>query len=370
MIAIADRHKGVNAKRQLAAGVIGESQTVLIVDDDLTCRTWLSGIMEANGFHAVTAPDGPAGVRLTEELRPAAMILDIRMPGLDGIGVSRILRSENPTATIPILFLTSAADVGTRIEAFGAGVCQFASKPVDAGEILSRLRALMMEAQLHNLAAVRRLAREKEAHLNGTDYRLAQIEISRNLRCVAELWGNHVEAPIARVGRYAGCVARTYGVGNGEVDLIQHAVALRDIGIVAVPDDVLLKPSALTDDERRTAQMHTAVGHLILSTTPASDLMTMAADIALAHHERWDGSGYPRKLEGKRISLPARIAAVTDVFDALTSDRPYRPAWPVNEAIGEIIDGRGTQFDPEVVDSFVCALPEILPIAAGRMDSI
>jgi putative two-component system response regulator len=352
------------AHRQPSTSIDG-SKTILIIDDDPVCRSWLAGIIECHGFKAILADDGASGLEQAQTLQPAAIVLDVRMPGLGGIEVSRLLRSNQRTAAVPILFLTAASDMSTRIEAFGIPACHFANKPIDANEVVARLRTLLVDVQMQDFEAVRRQAREKEARLSGTQSRLTQIDIMRNLRRVAELWGHRVEPEISRAGRYAGCIARACGLGEEEAELLKHAVALRDIGIVGIPDTVLLKQSDLTERERLEVQTHSAIGNMILSTSPASTLMLMAAEVAMGHHERWDGTGYPGNLQGQRIPRSARIAAVADVLEALTTERPYRAAWPLDRAIAEITAQCGRQFDPAVVDAFLSVLPGIRAIAEG-----
>ncbi len=353
---------------------MNQSKRILIVDDEEANREFLKDIVKSWGYEPEIAKDGfesLAKVKLDIDL----VLLDIAMPGMDGFTVARRIREDSDSSNIPILMVTGLQSKDDRLRAVESGANDFISKPVDKTEPRVRMTSLlkMKEAQdgirqhqeelekkvekrtsalrqaLENMAQAQRSTHE--AHLY-TIYRLAMA---------AEYKDIHTGGHIHRMRRYSGLLAQGLNLPPGEVELILNASILHDVGKIGIPDAILLKPGELTKKEFEIMKQHTIIGARILGGSP-SELLQAGEVIALTHHEKWDGSGYPKGLAGANIPLWGRICAVADVFDALTSERPYRKALP-NEKVYEILrEGRGTHFDPRIVDVFFERLDEVVMI--------
>ena len=320
---------------------------ILIADDNESNAVLLQQILAGAGYQDVhmtrDAQDVP---RLcTLEPRPDLLLLDLHMPGLSGFEILARLRPillDEPF--MPVLVVTADITPEAKRRALSFGASDFVTKPVDATEFLLRtshlLRASAMRRELKELVERRtdELDRAREEVLE----RLALAA-----ECRDDVTGEHV----LRVGRTAKHLARELGLPAELEAMIEAAAPLHDVGKIAIPDGILLKPGPLSDDERDAMRQHVEIGARILDGGQCPRL-ELAHDIALFHHERWDGRGYVRGLAGAEIPLAARITAVADVFDALTHARPYKEAWPVRRAVQEIVDQAGSQFDPQVVAAF------------------
>jgi putative two-component system response regulator len=246
---------------------------------------------------------------------------------------------------LPVIVLTADATPHTKKRALEARAIDYLTKPLDAAEVLLRVRNHLRTRLLHvhMEAEVRRGIRELEQ---------AQIEVLERLAQAAEFRDDDTGQHTYRVGEMASRLARALGFADTQAELLRRAAPLHDVGKIGIPDAVLLKPGRLTAEEMALMRNHATIGANLLS-GGRSELMQMAEQIALTHHERWDGTGYPAGLRGDAIPLTGRIVAVTDVFDALSSDRPYRPAWPIEQVREEITRGVGTHFDPQVATAFL-----------------
>lgn len=326
---------------------------ILIVDDDLPMLMFLSGLLERVGYVHISSTSDPRTVEeLFERHRPDLLILDLHMPYLDGFGVMQRLRQHiGAEDYFPILVLTASDSPDAKRRALFGGAKDFLPKPFDPLELLLRVHNLLEARYLHARLGDRN--RELAAHIaersaqlleaqNDTIERLAQV-----MEFHDDLTGNHTR----RVGDISAHIAAALGIADEAVNLIRLAAPLHDVGKIGIPDAVLLKPGRLTPDEFEVVKMHPSIGARILG-GGRSAYLQVAEEIALGHHERWDGMGYPHGLRGDAIPLPARIVAVADVFDALTHDRPYRPAWETGRAFAEIDREMGLQFDPHVVAAF------------------
>lgn len=353
---------------------------ILIVDDDDVTRKITQTLVEGLGHAPEPACDGIealAKLRLDVDL----VLLDVMMPGLDGYEVCRRIRQSPRNNDVPVIMVTSLAGGEDRLRAVEAGANDFIAKPVDKTELRVRSASLLKikdaqdalkryQAQLEELVEQRtaslRKALEEMADAQRLAYR-AQLDTVERLAIVAEYKDKVTAKHIHRMSQYCAILARGLRLPPGEVELILHASRMHDVGKIAVPDAILRKPSGLDGIEWTVMRGHPAVGGLILADS-SSQLLQAGRVIALSHHERWDGRGYPSGLEGERIPLWGRICAVADVFDAVTSVRPYKPAFSTEEAFRILREGRGTQFDPQVVDSFFDNLDEILSIWATHRD--
>jgi cyclic di-GMP phosphodiesterase len=354
---------------------------VLVIDDDETIRYITQVLVRGLGHDVEPARDGVEGLaklRLGVDL----VLLDVVMPGMDGFEVCRRIRRDPFGADVPVIMVTSLATRNDRLQAVEAGANDFIAKPVDETELRVRSASLlkMKEAQdalkrhqahLEEVVEQRttslRKALEEMAEAQRLAYR-AQLDTVARLAILAEYKDKVTARHVQRMSEYSAVIARGLGLPPGEVELILHASQMHDVGKIAVPDAILRKPASLDGSEWDVMRRHPTIGSLILDNS-TSQVLQAGRVIALHHHERWDGTGYPSGLSGDTIPLWGRICSVADVFDAVTSDRPYKPAYSNEEAIDILRAGRGTQFDPQVVDAFLERLDEILAVQATFKNS-
>ena len=341
---------------------------VLVVDDQPANVTMLDKILRIEGFSTVHTTTDPRTVAdMHRECRYDLILLDIRMPHLDGFDVMAQLTEIEEDSYLPVLVLTAQDDMQTRLQALEAGAQDFITKPFVRLEVVKRIHNMLEVRLLHNQVrdqnrVLEDRVRERTRELNDT-----RLEIIRRLGRAVDFrdrdTGNHV----VRMSRYCAHIGQAMGFDASACELLLNASPMHDIGKIGIPDRILLKPGRLNEEEWEIMKTHAAIGAKILSGHD-SELLTMAHDIALTHHEKWNGSGYPNGISGREIPLTGRIVAVSDAFDALTSARPYKPAWSVGDAVDELEACRGTQFDPEVVSAFRGALPDILGIRRELAD--
>jgi putative two-component system response regulator len=345
------------------AEVAAATARILVVDDQDSNVQVLRRILARAGYlnvHSTT--DSTAVAALCAAEPPDLLLLDLHMPGRDGFLVLNDLAPHiSGGGHLPVIMLTGDTTTEVKRRALSRGAKDFVSKPFDAAEVLLRIRNLLETRLLYQ--ALARQNAELEATVRERTFELeaSRLEVLERLATAAEFRDDETGRHTQRVGELAARLARAHGLPPARVHLIRLAAPLHDVGKIAVPDDVLRKPGRLTPDEFAVMQTHTVRGSEMLG-GGGSDLVALASRIALSHHERWDGSGYPNGVAGDAIPLEARIVAVADVMDALSHDRPYRAAWPLSEVLAEIRRGRGTHFDPAVVDTFFQLL-----LPAGRL---
>jgi putative two-component system response regulator len=325
---------------------------ILIVDDEPINVDLLRRLLERAGFSRLASTnDSREAVDLYTRFRPDLILLDLHMPHRDGLDIMDELNQIAEASYLPILMLTGDDTPEAKREALSRGAKDFLNKPFHSDEVLLRIgtlletRFLYLQIQSQNQileAKVRDRTRELEA---------AQIEIIERLARAAEFRDDNTGQHTERVGQMAALLARQIGLSDTQVSLIRRAAPLHDVGKIGIPDSVLLKLGKLTAAEFELVKTHTTIGARILSGSRFT-ILRLAEEIAFNHHERWDGHGY-NGISGSEIPLGGRIVAIADVFDALTQQRPYRPAWPVSEAIAEIDRQRGRQFEPALVDAFL-----------------
>ncbi|MGI9658083.1 MAG: HD domain-containing phosphohydrolase [Gaiellaceae bacterium] len=340
---------------------------VLVVDDDDHTRRSLVRILERSG-HVVTAAIDVAVARRELETSDYELVLtDMNMPGESGLDLARSLLAERDD--IAVVMVTGANDQELAAEAFQLGTYGYVMKPFKPTElaitVANALRRRELELQSRQQSA--RLAEMVEERTRELSQALDELEGARldlqhvheeminRLSQAAEFRDYETGQHIERVSTYAEALARDLGLDAARCELIRLAAPLHDVGKIAVPDEILLKPGSLSQSERATMEEHALLGHRILDGSGA-ELLHLAVTIALTHHERYDGTGYPQGLRGDDIPIEGRIVAVADVFDALTSDRVYRGAMTYDEALELMAQGRGTHFDPDVLDTFVALL--------------
>jgi putative two-component system response regulator len=361
--------------------VIQNAQIHIIDDQEANVRL-LEAILRRAGYaRLATTTDSREVISQFTTLQPDLLLLDLTMPHLDGFQVMQSLMPLIPESTyLPILVLTADISREAKQRALSIGAKDFLTKPFDPAEVLLRIKNLLetrflhLQLQNHNQlleGKVRERTRElQKAHTElakaHTELEQAQIEILERLARAAEYRDDQTGQHTQRVANSSAVLAHAMGLPEVHVELMRRSAPLHDVGKIAIPDDILLKPDKLTPAEFEIIKTHTTIGADLLS-KGSSALTRMAERIALTHHERWDGRGYPQGLHGDAIPIEGRILAVVDVFDALTHERPYKHAWKVEEALDEIARQGGWQFDPEVVAAFLSqhghALPTLSPVA-------
>jgi len=326
---------------------------ILIVDDQPSNVMLLEGILQEEDFTSYRSiSDSREVLSAFIDFLPDLILLDLQMPYLDGFAVIKQLRACIASGDfLPILVLTADITSDTKRRALSEGAMDFLTKPFDAMEVVLRIKNLLQTRALHlQLQEQNELldqkVRERTAELEAT-----QVEILERLALAAEYRDDDTGEHTKRVGKTAARIAEALGWSPAEVELIRRAAPLHDVGKIAIPDSILLKPGKLTPEEFERMKTHSVIGAKMLS-GGQFPLLQLAEQIALTHHERWDGTGY-LGLHEENIPMAGRIVTVADVFDALTSERPYKKAWPPNEAIEEIKRQSGRQFDPCVVEGFL-----------------
>ena len=330
-----------------------ETANVLIVDDEPANVLLLRRLLENYGYSSVrTTTDSREVFGLYESFLPDILLLDIQMPYLDGFAVMSGLADRVPAHEyFPILVLTADTSAGTKRRALAGGARDFVTKPIDTVEVLLRVKNLLEMRSLHHELRLQNERLEDQVRARTQELEEAQRDVLERLGLVTEYRDDDTGAHTRRVGELAHRVAVRLGLDAAQAEMIRLAAPLHDLGKVAIPDEILLKPGRLDASEFAAVQEHTTIGVRILAGS-RSRLLQLAEEIALTHHERWDGGGYPRGIAGEQIPIAGRIVAVVDVFDALTNKRPYKAAWTLTRALAEIRRLSGFHFDPRVVQAF------------------
>ena len=336
------------------AGPVGR---VLVVDDDPVGLRAIAEALRDQGHEVREAGDGPVALALLEGHVPDVVVLDVLMAGMSGIQVCREIRSRYARLDLPVIFLTGLADEASRMQCWRAGGNDFVSRPVSAPELLLRVGNLMQLRQHHALIAQRALELEATVAERTAALRESQEEAIFRLATAVELRDGITAKHGVRVGGLAGRIAARMGMPPERCDELKLAAAMHDVGKVAIPDRILMKEGSLTPVEYAEMKGHALIGERLIGGA-SSRLLSLAATVAGSHHERLDGSGYPRGLAGDAIPLPGRITAVADVFDATTTARLYRYPMPIERSLGILEAGRGTLFDPDVLDAFLVCLAD------------
>ena len=327
-----------------------EQATVLVVDDTAENIDILVGILAAE-YKVKVAINGHKALELARRSPPDIILLDVMMPGISGYEVCRQLKRDPITRAIPVIFVTSMNQEADEQYGFELGAVDYISKPICAAIVKARIRG-----QLNLYDQQRHL--EQQVKARTAELEQTRFEIIKRLGRAAEYRDNETGTHVIRMSHYARLLAEEVGMPAAFCDTLFNAAPMHDVGKIGTPDAILRKPGPLDDAERQIMQQHVLIGAEIIGEHPAP-LLHMSRKIALYHHERWDGTGYPEGLSGEDIPLEARMAAIADVFDALTSERPYKRAWTVDEAVALLQQERGKHFDPKLVDSFMNILPQV-----------
>lgn len=331
---------------------------IFIVDDEPANVRLLERILEREGFTEIESTEDPRRfLALYNARRPDIVLLDLHMPGLDGFAVMEQLKGRIPEDDfVPILVLTADITPEARKRALRGGAKDFLTKPVDPTEVVLRIRNLLQTRHYYRQLQDQNQTLERKVSERTRALEQAQVEILERLARAAEYRDDETGHHAQRVGHASALIARKLGLPEEQVLLIRRAAPLHDVGKIGTPDSILLKPGKLTDEEFEEMKKHTSIGAGILSGSKFP-VLQMAEEIALYHHENWDGSGYMR-MEGDIIPRSAQVVHAADVFDALTHERPYKPAWPVEEALAEIRNLTGQFFDPEVAEALFAVQEE------------
>ncbi|HEY0955742.1 MAG TPA: HD domain-containing phosphohydrolase [Roseateles sp.] len=314
---------------------------LLLVDDEPANLQVLRQVLQEH-YRLLFARDGHKALELARSEAPQLILLDVMMPGLSGLDVCRTLKAQDATRAIPVIFVTALADVQDESQGFDAGAVDYISKPISPPIVRARVRT--------HLSLVR-----------ADELRATRLEIVQRLGRAAEYKDNETGWHVLRMSHYSQILARAAGYSDAQAEELLHAAPMHDVGKLGIPDAILRKPGALDDAEWEVMKRHPQIGAEILG-EHRSGLLAIARRIAIAHHEKWDGSGYPEGLAGEAIPEEARIVAIADVFDALTSIRPYKPAWPVEKAVDFLREQAGRHFDPRLVELFIGQLPAVLEV--------
>ncbi|MCR9185898.1 MAG: response regulator [Halieaceae bacterium] len=321
---------------------------LLIVDDEPQNLAAMRQVLEGE-YPLVYARNGAGALEAVAKHAPSMILLDIQMPDMDGITVCRRLKESPVSASIPIIFVTALSADFDEAAGFAAGAVDYLTKPISPAIVRARVRT--------HLSLV--TAAKLEESYNESIFMLAAAGEFKDTETGVHIW---------RMAAYAKALADTIGWSEELSKRLRLAAPMHDMGKIGIPDAILRKPGKLDADEWGVMQRHCEIGHEILC-KGCSPVMAMAAEIALCHHERWDGTGYPRKLQGSAIPESARIVALADVFDALTMDRPYKTAWPIERAVEAMLAERGKHFEPRLLDAFEHILPQICEIKANWDDT-
>lgn len=321
--------------------MLNTNKTLLLVDDEPANLQVLRNIL-SDHYRLLFARDGERALELGRQERPDLILLDVMMPGLSGYDVCEALKQHDSTAGIPVIFVTALAAAEDEARGFDLGAVDYITKPVSAPIVRARVRNHLSLVRVDELVQTR-------------------LAVVQRLGRAAEYKDNETGLHVIRMSHFSRLIALEAGMGDAWADTLLNAAPMHDVGKIGIPDAILQKPGKLDAAEWAVMQSHAEIGAEIIG-ADGSELLNMAREVALSHHEKWDGSGYPRGLQGEAIPIAARIVALADVFDALTSERPYKKAWSVDDAIALIRDQSGHHFDPRLVDAFLRCLPAILEV--------
>ncbi|MBQ5946260.1 two-component system response regulator [Massilia sp. ST3] len=314
---------------------------ILAVDDEASNLALLRQILQDH-YRLLFAKDGARALELARNEQPDLILLDVMMPGMSGYEVCASLKASPATASIPVIFVTALSDTDDEVEGFEAGAVDYITKPVSPPIVRARVRTHLSLVRMEELRASR-------------------LEIVQRLGLASEYKDNETGLHVIRMSHFARVLGIAAGLTEAEADDLLHAAPMHDVGKIGIPDRVLQKPGPLDAEEWKVMQSHVKIGAEIIG-EHADGMLAVARNIALTHHEKYDGSGYPNGLKGDQIPLEGRICAIADVFDALTSVRPYKKAWSEEEAIDFLRQQKEKHFDPVLVDLFIEQMPAIRAI--------
>jgi putative two-component system response regulator len=348
---------------------------ILVVDDEVRNLELIEALLAPLGHDIILAHDGEEALNEVERDPPDLILLDIMMPKINGLEVAKKIKEDEDKNIIPIVMVTALKETEDRVKALQVGADDFLSKPLDKTELRARVQSLLKVKAYND--HMRNYQKELEAKVAKRTEKLKNafekleaysLDTIHRLTRAAEYKDEDTGAHIQRMSRYSAEIARHMGLGENVSKYILYAAPMHDIGKIGIPDSILLKPGKLDPDEWEIMKRHTIFGGEILKGAK-SGYLKLGEVIAMSHHEKWDGSGYPKGLKGKKIPKVGQIVAIADVFDALTSKRPYKEAFPLEKSFAIIREGRSNHFAPDVVDAFFAVKNEILSINEKYKDN-
>lgn len=337
-------------------------QKILIVDDEPLNIKVLTEILKSE-YEIHFATNGPDALETAFSDTPDLVLLDIMMPGMDGYEVCNKLTESQNTNKIPIIFITAKSEDSDETKGLELGAVDYIKKPFNRAIVKARVKTHLLLKKAHETLENQNEILKQKVKKRTWELERTQIEIAERLGLAAEYRDEETGNHIRRMSEYCRILGQLSGFSPEDCDILALSSTLHDIGKISIPDGVLLKPGGLTEDERKIMMTHTKIGAKLLSGS-RSRLLQMAEAIAHTHHERWDGTGYPKGLKGEEIPLEGRITAVADTFDAYISKRPYKDAWPMEKAMDEIRKRAGSHFDPKLVSLFLELVPKLKEIKA------
>ena len=323
--------------------------TLLLVDDEPVNLRVLKQTL-GDDYRLIFAKNGADALKLVNQDRPDLILLDVMMPEMTGLEVCEALKKDHATQNIPIIFVTALNDAVDEAKGLNAGAVDYISKPISPAVVRARVKTHLSLVQADELKRTR-------------------LQVIQRLGRAAEYKDNETGMHVMRMSHYSQILALASGFSEMQAENLLHAAPMHDIGKIGIPDSIMLKPGKLSDAEFDEMRKHPQIGAEILG-EPDSDLIRLAISVSLTHHEKWDGSGYPQGLKGEDIPIEGRIVALADVFDALTSVRPYKDAWSVDDTMAYIKTQSGKHFDPRLVELFEQNLTQILAVKARWADSV
>lgn len=337
------------------------TQTILVVDDTPENIDVLSAVLRPH-FKVKAAMNGRVALKIAAgKQKPDLILLDVMMPDMDGYEVCRHLKRDISTASIPVIFVTAKSEVADEQTGFDLGAVDYITKPISPPIVIARVKAhLALYDQARHLESL--VAKRTE------ELDKAHIEVIHRLGKAAEYKDNETGMHVIRMSHFSKFLAEKLDLGEEWVELLHKAAPMHDIGKIGIPDAILLKPGKLNEQELAVMQKHAEYGAKIIGESDVP-LLKMAQEIAIYHHEKWDGSGYPYGLKGEQIPLSARIVAIADVYDALTSERPYKKAWTEQQALDFLQQQSGIHFDPELVPLFSQCLEQVREVQQRFTDN-
>ncbi len=334
--------------------ISADQATILVVDDTPANIDVLSEVLRP--FYKVRAAlSGEKALSIAvANPKPDMILLDVMMPGMDGLETCRRLKSNPATTSIPVIFVTAMSEEQDEERGLQMGAVDYVTKPISPSIVLARVKT-HLALYRHNVEL------EKKVQERTEEVAQTRFEIIRRLGRAAEFRDNETGLHVIRMSHYSRIIAQAYS-GYGEwSELVFNSAPMHDVGKIGVPDGILLKPGQLSPEEWEIMRQHPEIGANILGNN-THELMAMSCEIAMYHHEKWDGSGYPAKLIGENIPVSARVIAIADVFDALTTERPYKKSWTVSDAVQFVNDQSGKHFDPKLLECFNARFDDILQV--------
>jgi putative two-component system response regulator len=355
---------------------------ILVVDDIITNAAMLQEFLVSRNYLVAVAHDGKEAIAKTASFNPDLILTDVVMPRMNGFELCRILKKDKRYRHIPIVFLTGLTDTKTRLEGLKLGAEDFITKPFDLAEVQVRVRNLLLikkyqDDLLQAKATLEQNVRERTRELQNVVNELQKAKRSVEqahydsvfrLSVAAEFRDNETGNHVKRMSRYSALLAKAAGLSRHKIELILNASPMHDVGKLGIPDAILRKPGKLTREEFAVMRRHSEIGAKILSGSN-SELLQTAATIAISHHEKFDGSGYPYGLKGEQIPLVGRMVAIADVFDALMSRRVYKPAFSLDKTVNILLDSAGSHLDPELTTLFIGRLDAVQEIMKSFPDT-